>query len=48
MQHWHIYQRWNERLFQEMYKAYTTGRSMKNPADGWHQGELWFFDNYVM
>lgn len=48
MQHWHIYQKWNERLFDEMYSAFECGRSDKNPADGWYKGELWFFDNYVI
>jgi hypothetical protein len=48
MQHWHIYQKWNERLFNEMYSAFECGRSSTNPADGWYKGELWFFDNYVI
>jgi hypothetical protein len=48
MQHWHIYQKWNERLFDEMMKAYKAGRSGKDPAPGWYQGELGFFDNYII
>jgi hypothetical protein len=49
MQHWHIYQKWNERLFREMYAAYRSGRGGdKDPADGWYKGELWFYDNYVI
>jgi 3'5'-cyclic nucleotide phosphodiesterase len=48
MQHWHVYQKWNQRLFDEMMIAYRAGRSDKNPSDGWYQGELWFFDNYVI
>eukprot|EP00529_Nitzschia_sp_RCC80_P008238 CAMPEP_0113455580 /NCGR_PEP_ID=MMETSP0014_2-20120614/8448_1 /TAXON_ID=2857 /ORGANISM="Nitzschia sp." /LENGTH=1213 /DNA_ID=CAMNT_0000347013 /DNA_START=398 /DNA_END=4036 /DNA_ORIENTATION=+ /assembly_acc=CAM_ASM_000159 len=48
MQHWHIYQKWNERLFAEMTSAYQNGRMDKNPADGWYNGELWFFDNYII
>jgi hypothetical protein len=48
MQHWHIYQKWNERLFAEMTKAYQAGRMGNNPADGWYQGEIGFFDNYVI
>ena len=48
MQHWHIYQKWNERLFEEMMVAYENGRMEKNPSIGWHQGELGFFDNYVI
>ena len=48
MQHWHIYQRWNQRLFNEMYQAFQDGRSETDPSLGWYKGELWFFDNYVI
>lgn len=49
MQHWHVYQKWNERLFKEMYLAYKAGRGGdKDPTDGWYKGEIWFFDNYVI
>jgi hypothetical protein len=48
MQHWHVYKKWNSRLFQEMYLAYENGRSEKDPSEGWYNGELWFFDNYVI
>jgi class 3 adenylate cyclase len=48
MQHWHVYQKWNERLFTEMYTAYKDGRQDSDPAAGWYKGELWFFDNYVI
>jgi 3'5'-cyclic nucleotide phosphodiesterase len=48
MQHWHIYQKWNRRLLWEMYQAFKEGRSDKDPTDGWYEGELWFFDNYII
>lgn len=48
MQHWQVYTKWNERLFHEMYRAYESGRSTKDPSEGWYKGELWFFDNYVI
>ena len=48
MQHWHIYRKWNERLFLEMYTAFKQGRMAKNPADFWYHGEIGFFDNYVI
>jgi hypothetical protein len=48
MQHWHIYQKWNERLYVEMLHAYKTGRWDRNPTHGWYEGELSFFDNYVI
>ncbi len=48
MQHWNIYKKWNERLFQEMYLAHKKGRNPKDPSEGWYKGELWFFDNYVL
>jgi hypothetical protein len=48
MQHWHVYQRWNKKLFMEMYAAYKAGRADMNPLEGWFKGELLFFDNYVL
>lgn len=48
MQHWHIFRKWNERLFAEMFQAYKCGRAEKNPAEFWYQGELGFLDNYVI
>merc|ERR1712176_184013 len=48
MQHWHVYQRWNKCLFEEMHRAYRDGRANKDPALGWYEGELWFFDNYII
>ena len=48
MQHWHVYRKWNERLFEEMYQAYIQGRSTTNPADFWAKGEIGFFDVYII
>jgi hypothetical protein len=41
-------QKWNEKLFHEMYFAYLRNRSKKDPSVGWYDGEIWFFDNYVI
>ncbi|CAJ1964628.1 unnamed protein product [Cylindrotheca closterium] len=48
MQHWHIYQKWNERLFAEMALAYKAGRLGFNPAEKWYQGEIGFYDHYII
>lgn len=48
MQHWHIYRRWNERLFEESYVAYADCRSDNNPSQNWYQGELGFYDFYII
>lgn len=48
MQHWHIFCKWNERLFAEMNTAYVSGRLAFDPKAGWYQGELSFFDNYII
>jgi hypothetical protein len=48
MQHWHVYRKWNERLFTEMTKAYKEGRSDSDPADTWYHGEIGFFDYYII
>jgi hypothetical protein len=41
-------QKWNERLFKELYFGYLQGRSEKDPSTSWYEGELWFFDFYVI
>jgi class 3 adenylate cyclase len=48
MQHWHIYRKWNERFFMECYKAYKDGRSDTDPSINWYQGEIGFFDFYII
>ena len=42
MQHWHIFHKWNENLFREMYAAYKSGRSEKDPSEFWYKGESEF------
>mmetsp|Transcript_10343 Transcript_10343/g.22770 ORF Transcript_10343/g.22770 Transcript_10343/m.22770 type:complete len:130 (-) Transcript_10343:177-566(-) len=48
MQHWHIYRKWNQRLFKEMYEAFLQGRSEKDPSSNWYEGEKGFFDFYII
>ena len=45
---WHIYQKWNRRLFDELYTAYRAGRMLSDPSTWWYSGELKFFDTYVI
>jgi hypothetical protein len=48
MQHWQVYQKWNNRLFREIYGAYKQGRLEKDPSEGWYEGEKGFFDFYII
>jgi len=32
----HIYRKWNERLFEEMYAAYVEGRTDQDPTESWY------------
>lgn len=48
MQHWHIFRSWNECLFFEMCEAFDQGRATAHPAENWYQGELGFFDFYII
>jgi 3'5'-cyclic nucleotide phosphodiesterase len=48
MQHWHIYRKWNELFYFECYDAYEKGRVDVDPTDTWYQGELDFYDYYVI
>jgi hypothetical protein len=48
MQHWHVYRKWNERLFEEMHYAFKKGRAKTDPGTFWYKGELGFFDHYII
>eukprot|EP00542_Grammatophora_oceanica_P018487 CAMPEP_0194034754 /NCGR_PEP_ID=MMETSP0009_2-20130614/7177_1 /TAXON_ID=210454 /ORGANISM="Grammatophora oceanica, Strain CCMP 410" /LENGTH=729 /DNA_ID=CAMNT_0038675805 /DNA_START=64 /DNA_END=2250 /DNA_ORIENTATION=+ len=48
MQHWHIFTKWNAKLFEEMYTAYLEGRADKDPSDNWYESEIGFFDFYII
>jgi hypothetical protein len=48
MQHWHVFRKFNERLFTERLDAFYEGRSDEEPSETWYEKELWFFDNYVI
>lgn len=48
MQHWHVYIKWNKNLFMEVYAAYKAGRTDTDPSLSWYQGELGFFDFYLI
>jgi hypothetical protein len=48
MQHWHIYKKWNELFFFELYGAYKAGRAETDPSIGWYNGEIGFFDFYII
>jgi len=48
MQHWHVYNKWNEQLFEELYLAYQNGRLEQNPCEFWYQAEIDFFDTCVI
>jgi 3'5'-cyclic nucleotide phosphodiesterase len=48
MQHFTVYKKWNMKLLAEMYTAYKNGRMAKDPTEGWYEGELWFFDKYII
>jgi 3'5'-cyclic nucleotide phosphodiesterase len=48
MQHWHIYRKWNEHFFKECYQAYKMGRAEVDPSLNWYNGEIGFFDFYII
>jgi len=47
-QHWHVYVKWNRRLFQEHQIAFHSGHARKEPSEDWYDGELTFFDEVVI
>lgn len=48
MQHWQVYCKWNARLYRELYAAFLKGRMEKDPTTFWYQGEIGFFDFYII
>lgn len=48
MQHWHIYRKWNDKLFEEMFVAHQKGRGDVSPSEYWYDAELAFFDDCVL
>jgi 3'5'-cyclic nucleotide phosphodiesterase len=48
MQHWHVYQKRNKRLFLEMTAAYRDGRMATDPDSFWYQREIGFLDIYII
>lgn len=48
MQHWHIYRKWNDKLFEEMFVAHQKGRGDVSPSEYWFDAELAFFDGCVL
>ena len=43
-----VYRKWNENFFRENVLAYRSGRMEKDPAECWYQGEIGFFDFYIV
>ena len=48
MQHWFVYRKWNENLFNELYVAHLNGKLDKSPETFWYKGEIGFFDFYII
>ena len=48
MQHWHIFCKWNARLYNEMYDTFMDGRADTDPGLNWYESELGFFDFYII
>ena len=48
MQHWQVYIKWNEKFFVECYKAWQEGRAEKDPSLNCYDGEIGFFDFYII
>mmetsp|Transcript_32070 Transcript_32070/g.47359 ORF Transcript_32070/g.47359 Transcript_32070/m.47359 type:complete len:1480 (+) Transcript_32070:183-4622(+) len=48
MQHWLTYVKWNERFYKENWAAYVNGRTDTDPTANWYEGEIGFFDGYII
>lgn len=48
MQHFQVFLKWNERLFYEVYGAFDSGRADSDPSEKWYEGEIGFYDFYII
>lgn len=48
MWHWTNFNKWNERLFEELYVSYAKGRNPRNPKHYWYDSEIVFFDFFMI
>eukprot|EP00978_Attheya_sp_CCMP212_P048792 scaffold575356_cov102-Attheya_sp.AAC.1 len=48
MQHWLTFVKWNERLYREVWSAYASGRTDTDSTLGWYEGQISFFDGYII
>ena len=48
MQHWLTFVKWNERLYKELWAAYRAGRAEDDPTIGWYEGQIGFYDGYII
>jgi 3'5'-cyclic nucleotide phosphodiesterase len=48
MQHWQVYAKFNERLFEEQYVAFLNAHEERDPAEHWYQSQISFFDDHVL
>jgi 3'5'-cyclic nucleotide phosphodiesterase/Adenylate and Guanylate cyclase catalytic domain len=48
MQHWHVYLKWNEKLFAERFKSFVAGREESDPSLAWYEAELVHFDSFII
>lgn len=46
--HWHLYSKWNERHFLEMYGAFEKGRLSQDPSVYWYKSEIMFLEQHVI
>lgn len=47
MQSFSNFMKWSSRLYDEIYIACRDGRTAVNPANGWNENQLTFFDSYI-
>ncbi|KAL7539889.1 hypothetical protein ACHAXR_009680 [Thalassiosira sp. AJA248-18] len=48
MQHWLTFVKWNERLYKELWAAHVAGRNDQDPTENWYEGQIGFFDFYII
>jgi hypothetical protein len=48
MQHWLTFVKWTEKNYREIWSAYVSGRTDKDPTLSWYEDQISFFNGYII
>eukprot|EP00978_Attheya_sp_CCMP212_P041281 scaffold234656_cov53-Attheya_sp.AAC.3 len=48
MQHWLTFVKWTEKYYREIWSAYVSGRTDKDPTLSWYEDQISFFNGHII